>query len=178
MSLRDTTDAFNHSSGTARAVHLSYPSEPLLFSSAATILETNRVTPTGWSLRRIFQRRGNVAITANRLFVESNLFSPLTLIWLVAGGFGIYKLFNGGESFNVILPIVGALFIFQRRPYHRDISFEQIRSIQFGSVRGVANRCDLMTVELQSHALQLVTAQPVPTDVRNLLSKISTVLIT
>lgn len=40
-----------------------YPEEEIVFASAATILETNKTVPVGWSLQRIFQHRGAVIIT-------------------------------------------------------------------------------------------------------------------
>jgi hypothetical protein len=173
MSVRDTADQLNLSSRAASAVRSRYPDESLLFSSAVTILETPTATPTGWSLRRLLQRRGNVVITSERIFIQSSLVSPLTLIWLVAIAFGAYKVINGGAIPHIVLPIVGAFFIFQRRPYLRDIQVTKIQGVQFGAVQGMAARCDILSIDFGSHAIQLVTSQTVPDTVRVTLQQLS-----
>ncbi len=172
MSLRDATDQLNLSSRTASAVRSRYPGEALLFSTAATILETNTATPTGWSLFRLLQRRGNVAITSDRVFIQSSFVSVLNLIWIGVITFGVYKTLSGAEFPHIVLSIVGAIFIFQRRPYLRDIPFTEIHSVQFGAVQGIAARCDILSIDVGTHAIQLVTSQAVPENVRLMLQKL------
>lgn len=172
MNLRDITDQLNLSSQTASAVRRRYPAESLLFSTAATILETNTVTPTGWTLLRVLQRRGNVAITSDRVYIQSSFASLFTLLWIVAIAFGVYKVLTGGELLHILLSIVGALFIFQRRPYLRNIPFTEIHSVQFGAVQGMATRCDILSIDVGTHAIQLVTSQTVPDNVRLILQQL------
>ena len=171
MSLRDATDQLNMSSWTASAVRRRYPAEAQLFSTAATILETNTSVPTGWSLLRLLQQRGNVVITSDRVFIRSGFVSVLNLVWICVVTFSVNKVFNGAGLPHVLLSVVGAIFIFQRRPYLRNIPFTEIHSVQFGAVQGVAARCDIMSIDVGTHAIQLVTSQVIPDNVRLMLQQ-------
>ncbi|GEM_PF-2736963 len=60
--LRALTDTLYNKNAAINWLKKKYPEEDIVFASAATILETNKATPTGWSLRRLFQRRGVLII--------------------------------------------------------------------------------------------------------------------
>ena len=173
MSLRSIADHLNLASSTRSKVTCLHPSEDILFASATTILETDSNVPIGWSLRRLLQRRGNVVITSSRIFVESGSFSPLTAFWLAAIGFGIHELSNGADLLHVILIIVGALFIFQRRPYSCNIRFRDIESARPGSVHGIAMYCDIVSINFDTSTIQLVPAQLIPATVREMLASLT-----
>ena len=170
--LRTKADQLNLASRTRSLVEHRYRDEKVRFATAVTILETPVATPTGWSLRRFLQRRGNVVITDARIFVQSSFLSLLTVIWLAVIGYGIYRYSRDGHIASVMLAVVGAIFIFQRRPYSRDVPFNQIQRVEFGSVQGIAARCDIMSIMLDRRAIQLVTAQRVPDSIRERLREL------
>ncbi|HLT45652.1 MAG TPA: hypothetical protein VK002_00360, partial [Rubricoccaceae bacterium] len=64
--MRDAADSLNASSHAGRIVERRYPDEEIKFCTAATILDAPDEQPIGWSLRRLFQRRGNVVLTDRR----------------------------------------------------------------------------------------------------------------
>ncbi len=163
---RTTADQLNLASRTRSLVEHRYRDEEVRFATAVTILETPAATPTGWSLRRFLQRRGNVVITDARIFVQSNFVSLFTVIWLAVIGYVIYGYSRDGHMASILVALVSAMFIFQRRPYSRDIPLNQIHRVEFGSVQGIAARCDIMSIMLDGRAIQLVTAQRVPDCIR------------
>jgi len=169
MMLRTKADQLNLASRTRSVVEHRYPDEEVLFATAVTILETPLASPTGWSLPRFFQRRGNVVITNARIFVQSSFLSLLTVIWLAVIGYCVYGFSRNGHIVTAILAIVAAVFIFQRRPYSRDVPFSRIHRVEFGSVQGIAARCDVMSIVHDGRAIQLVAAQLVPDSIRERL---------
>lgn len=164
-----TVNQMNLLSRTRSVVQQRYPDETILFSTAVTILETPNNSPTGWSLRRFLQRRGNMVVTDARVFVQSSFFSLLTIVWLAVIASTVYEFVQNGHSFNTVVAIVALIFIIQRRPYTRDLPFNAIRDVEFGSVRGMTARCDIMSIVLDGRAIQLVTAKNVPGDTRDRL---------
>lgn len=168
--LRTKADQLNLASRTRSVVERLYPDETVLFSTAATILETRHESPTGWSLHRFFQRRGNVAITDARIFMQSSFLSLLTVIWIAVIGYCVYHYFQNANVFSAVMAIVAAIFIAQRRPYSRDLPFGSIQRVHFGSVRGMAARCDIISIVVDGRAIQLVTAQLVPDKIRERLA--------
>lgn len=173
MMFRTLTDQLNFASRTRSLVEHRYPGEAVLFSSAATILETPRESPTGWSLRRVFQRRGNIVITEARIFVQSSFLSLFTAMWLVAIGYSVHQYLQSGHDFHMVLTIVAATFIVQRRPYSRDLPFRSIDRIHFGSVRGMTGLCDIMSVVVRGRAIQLCVGQFVPGAIRERLASLN-----
>ena len=167
--LRRITDRLNVTSRTRSAVERRYPDEAVLFSTAVTVLETCRESPTGWSPRRILQRRGNVAITNARIFIQSNFISMLTAIWAAAIVYCLYQFSQTDNPIFVGVAIAAAIFIFQRRPYLRDLPTEAIQHVHFGAVRGLAARCDIVSIVVEGGAIQLVTAQRIPEEIRERL---------
>lgn len=167
--LRTTADQLNLSSRTRSVVERCYPDEQVLFTTAVTILETDQTSPIGWSLRRFAQRRGNVVITDKRLFVQSSFLSLFSIFWLGIIAYSIYEYSHTGHFFHIAIGIPAAIFIVQRRPYSRDLPFDAIRCVEFGTTRGIAARCDIMSIVLADRAIQLVTAQIVPSNLRDKL---------
>jgi hypothetical protein len=158
----------NTSWRTRRLVERRYPGEDVLVATAATILETSGSTPTGWTLRRIGQRRGSVVVTNKRVFVQSSFVSAITVLWLaLIFLFGV-RYWHDGRTVNLVIAFLPIVFLFQRRPYARDLSFDEIRRVEFASVQSMAV-CDLFSVALDSGAVQLVTAQRLPNAVRDVL---------
>jgi hypothetical protein len=164
--LRTLTDQMNSVARAQSVVERRFPNEVALFSSAVTILETSHERPIGWSVRRFFQRRGNVVITDARIFIQSNLLSPMTVFWFVVIGYCLHQYLQRGEILDLVLALVAGGLVIQRRPYSRDVPFNSIERIHFGSVRGIAGRGDIVSIVVHPRVIQLVTAQFVPDQVR------------
>ncbi|MGF1569902.1 MAG: hypothetical protein ACFCVD_17845 [Nodosilinea sp.] len=160
----------NLTSRTRSVVERQYPGETVLFSTAATILETRHESPTGWSLKRFFQRRGNIVITDARIFIQSSFLSLMTVIWIVVIGCGLYLYVQNANIFAIVMAVFAAIFIIQRRPYSRNVPFNSIRHVHFGSVRGLLGRLNIMSIVINSRAIQLVPIQFVPDDIRERLT--------
>lgn len=71
--LRKLTDRLNSTNAAVEWLRSKYPEEEIIFVSAATILETDKVAPVGWSFRRLFQRRGVLVLTRNQLALNWTL---------------------------------------------------------------------------------------------------------
>lgn len=170
--IRNTADQLNLASLTRSVVERQYPDETVQFSSAATILETRQESPTGWSLGRLFQRRGNVIITDARIFIQSSFLSLLTVIWALVIGYCVYRYIQTANTFDIFVAVFAMIFIIQRRPYSRDVPFSTIRRVHFGSVRGMAARCDIISIVIGDRAIQLVTAQLLPDELRQRLTEL------
>ncbi len=167
--LHTLTDQFNFTSRTRTAVERRYPNEAILFSSAVTILETPHECPTGWSLRRFFQRRGNVVITDARIFIQASFLSLMTAFWLAVIGYCLHQCLQSADVFHITLAVGAGALVLQRRPYSRDVPFNSIERVHFGSVRGVSGRGDIVSVVVQPRVIQLVTGQFVPDEIRERL---------
>ena len=155
---------------TQLAVKRQYPDEIVLFSTIATILETRHESPIGWSLRRFFQRRGDVVITNSRIFIQSGFLSLITVIWICVIGYGLYLYIQNANVFGIVMAVLAAIFIIQRRPYSCDLPFNSIRRVHFGAVRGLVGRFNLMSIVIGGRAIQLVTAHHVPDHIRERLT--------
>jgi hypothetical protein len=81
--LRTLTDQLYSLNTVVKKVKEKYPDEEIIFASAATILETKKLTPVGWSFQRFLQRRGVIVITRNRLLLEdsSSPWLPFSIFW-------------------------------------------------------------------------------------------------
>ena len=160
--LRNLADTLNSFKRTTAVVERKYPAERVQFATAVTLLETTTSQPVGWSLRRLLQRRGNAVFTDRRVFVQSSFVSPLTALWVVAiVVFGIQFVLTR-QFLDGLIAMVGAVFIWQRRPYERSIEYDQIKKVQFGGVRGIGGRGDIVAFQTETDSLHIVTAQFVP----------------
>lgn len=169
---RNLADILNLASRAASSVHRRYPDETILFASAATILETPTSLPTGWSLRRILQRRGNVVITDGRIVLRDSLLSLATVIFLSLGAYPVYRGIQVDRTL-LIFAFVCAILVFQRRPYSLDVPFDNLNGVKFGSVQGITASGDILILDLGNKTIQVVPAQIVPEAVRNQLSALS-----
>ena len=83
--------------------------------------------------------------------------------------FCIYHYLRHGDLMSVAFAALAALFVFQRRPYLRDLPFDVVQGVNFGEVRGLAVRCDKLAVVFGGGTVNLVTAQRMPDEVRDML---------
>ncbi|MEN6337216.1 MAG: hypothetical protein ABFE01_23410 [Phycisphaerales bacterium] len=173
MIFREETDQLNSVSRTRSVVERQYPDEAVLFASAATILETSRESPTGWSLRRVFQRRGSVVISDSRVFVQSSFLSVLTIMWAGVAVYGAFEYFRSGHIFPLILAIVAAAFIFQHRPYSRDVPFNSVDRVHFGVTHGLTGSCDIVSMVVHGRTIQVVTGHSIPGELRQRLTSLN-----
>jgi hypothetical protein len=169
---RHLVDLINSSSRTRSIVAHRYPQEKVLFSTAATILETPRSAPIGWALRRVFQRHGNLVVTDRRVFIQSSFVSLIGILWFAAIAYFGFRLTRARQVTDMLAIVVASVFLIRRRPYSRDLPFDAIRHVQFGTVRGAAAECDIISIALSDGAIQLVGAQRVPGPIRELLQRL------
>lgn len=153
------TEQLSGSSGLARKVMRRHPEDEILLATAMTMMTTRTREPVGWSLRRFFQRRGNVVVTDQRIFVESSFFSFFTLFWL---GFIVYGAYLAYTERNPIIGIflaVAFILVWQRRPFSLEVPVGGVEEIRFGSVQGISARGDVLAIALPERTIQLVTAK-------------------
>jgi hypothetical protein len=156
------TDILNAAESTGRRFSARFPDERVELCTAATILEAPAEKPIGWSLRRFLQRRGSVVITDRRIFVQSSLWSPMTLIWFLLLIFAAQRLVSETTWTWAILATGAGIVLFQRRPYTLNIPFSDLTAIRYGSVQGVATRGDILVLSLGDWGVHLVTSKVVP----------------
>lgn len=167
--LRDTADHLNAASLARSNVAERHADEDVVFATAATILESLSASPVGWSLQRLFQRRGTVVFTNSRVVVSSSFVSLLTVAWVLVLAYGLYAVVGNPTAINAVVPVVAAAFLFQRRPYFRDIPFQEVQSVNLGCVRGIASNHDVIALILNDRVLHLVPSQIIPDGVREQL---------
>lgn len=107
--LRDTTDQLNSTNGASRAVSERYSEEPILFATAATILESTSSNPIGWSIRRFLQRRGTMVITSRRVVAAASFWSPLTALWAFVFCYCVYDALRNPDLVNTVLSVVASV---------------------------------------------------------------------
>ncbi len=73
---------------------------------------------------------------------------------------------------NQTLPaLVAGVFLFQRRPYERQIYMERMTEIHTSPVRGLTGRHTLLTIFLDSRSVNIMPADPLPQAVIQTLSQ-------
>ncbi len=165
---RQPADHLNNSSSVARSLSAEHSGETIELCTAANILEAPDVQPIGWSLRRIFQRRGTVVVTDHRILVQSSWRSPATILWLGVFAYAVYRACTG-QPVAAGVAVLAAILLLQRRPYRRDIPYAELRSVRFGSVQGISATGDILVLGLNEGALHLVTAQSITDDLKRKL---------
>ena len=159
MVFRVFADKLNASQLTRRVVSKRFPGETIELCMAATILEASEVNPIGWSFRRLFlQRHGNVVFTNRRVFLQSSLRSPATIIWASILGLEVHRRLSG-DSWSLIVILIASLFLFRRRPYAQNLLFSELEDVRFGSVYGLTGRGDIIVLNLGARALHLVISK-------------------
>lgn len=146
-----------------------YPEEEIVFSSAATILETRKAVPVGRSLQRIFQHRGIVMVTKKQIVLKSvfSLSAFFYLSLLVVSLIALWESKDWSYLFGIIffgIATVASL------PYQKQIPLNEIREIELGSVKGITKTASLLTVYLENKAVNIVPAEILNEDVVNLIS--------
>lgn len=153
----------------ANQVERTYP-EDVLFATAATVLETGEPAPVGWYFKRLFQRRVVAVFTRNQVILTSTLRSFLTLVYvfLIVGSLIIF--FATQQLMVLLVGIVAGLLILQRLPYTKHIPMGEMKEIHLSAVRGISGKGSLLTIYLDNHAINIVTAKPLPDPVRKTLA--------
>ena len=158
-----------------------FDGETLLLATAAKVLKTASRSTVGWSPERYrrwaatlfptFQRQGNVVFTDKRVYVRSSFASPLDLFWIVALVFGVARFAVYRDGTHLLLGVAALLFLYDRRPFDIDQPLSSIDHAEFDRVRGLSGLSELLAITSGDTTIQLVTAQKIPDDVRQLLAE-------
>ncbi len=145
------------------------PGESLLFHSAATVLESRGDAPVGRSGRRFFQRRATAMFTDRRIIVHSTPFVAMSIVWLSLGAIAVYRAITLERFYLLLVLIVVAAALWQRRPYRREIEYSEIRGAEIANVQGLTAQGELLVLKVQGGSVQIVTVTKLPDDVRALV---------
>lgn len=155
----------------ARLAAERFPGEPALLASGATFLETRDTEPIGRSPRRYLQRRGVVVVTDRRVFCKAPWFSPAALVYLPALVVCVYGYLSSQDNALLFASAVFLALLLQRWPFEMNIiPLESIAALRLAEVSGYSMRSDLVALGLGDHAIQVVTAQRLPDDLRRFLA--------
>lgn len=157
--LRALTDTLYSKNAAVNWLKKKHPEEDIVFASAATILETNKATPTAWSFHRLFQRRGVLILTRNLLVLKDNFFSLFTIFWLVIFVSSLIMLFRYPGLNALVLLGLSGVFILQRLPYQQKIPLSDIQNAELNSVQGISTKGSLLTVSWRGKTINIVPAQ-------------------
>jgi hypothetical protein len=156
--LNTLTDRLNNVHQLVAHAQTKYPDDQLRFAAAVTILETRSSQPIRWSWQRLFQRRGSVVFTNQRVLLTSSWFSLYTLIYV---SLIVLCAVRYTTTTNLLYPFFGLLlipFLLQRLPYYREISLRTIQSWQLDTVQGISAHGSLVTIVLSNCVVQIVTS--------------------
>jgi hypothetical protein len=168
--LRTLTDRLYGTNGVIKWLKNKHPEEEVVFASAATILETTQKNQIGWSLRRLFQRRGVMIITRNQIVLKDSMFSFYTVFWLFMFAFSLFAIFQSRSSDFILWAILSAIFLLQRLPYQRQIPLKDIRELKLKPIRGILAKGSLLTVYLENNTINIVPAQLLNDDIMSVIS--------
>jgi len=158
-------DFLNNANGAAKRLKREYPKEEIVFASAVTILETTETSPVGWSFKRFLQRRGVAVFSQDYLFLDSSLWSLLTLLHLILIAFVITESIQNESHAFLLLGIIPLLYILQRLPYRKRIAIKDITNANVNSVQSLTGLYSLLTIHLADKAINIVPARPLPEEV-------------
>ncbi len=168
--LRTLADRLNSTNAAVDWLRSRYPEEEIIFASAATILETDKAAPVGWSFQRLFQRRGVLILTRNQLVLKDSFFSLFTAFYLFVLIASLAMFLRSQDWLYLLLVVLSCAFILQRLPYQQQIPLKDIREVKLGSVRGITAKGSLFTVYLKDKAINIVPAQILPEEVIQAIS--------
>jgi len=168
--LRILADHLNSMNLVVNSVKQKYPNEEIIFSSAASILQTKGDNPVGWSFKRIFQQRGIAVFTRERIFLKSSFYSLFTLIHIVIIVSCLILYFRNSEFIYLLISVLSGVYILQRLPYQTQIPVVDIKDVKLNPVYGATGRYSLLTVTLENRSINIVTAQNLSEEVKEILS--------
>jgi hypothetical protein len=163
--LTTVADRLNSTNAAVKWLKRKHPEEEVVFASAATILETNKAVPVGWSFQRLFQRRGVLILTRNQLVLKDSFFSLFTVFYLFVIIASLAMFLGSQEWLYLLFVIPSSALVLQRLPYQQQIPLNDIREVKLGSVRGITAKGSLFTVYLRDKAINIVPAQILPEEV-------------
>lgn len=163
---RQLTDRLSNSNATSHLVSKKFPGEKIQLTTAASVLETPDINPIGWSFRRLLQRRCNVVLTDRRVFIESNIRSPFTLIWGVIFLINAHDLVSVRSFISIFWTVLAAGILFQRRPYTKNIQLTELKDVKFGNVRGLTGHGDIVALNLGTTTIHVVTSKSIPDELK------------
>jgi hypothetical protein len=168
--LRTLTDKLYSKGSAVKWFKSKNPDEEIVFSSAATILETKEATSTGWSLQRFFQHRGVVIVTRNQIALKDSLFSISTVFFSVFLIFSITIFLQNQDLSAFLGVVVFGIFIVQRLPYEKQIPLKDIQKINIRELRSFTGKYSLLTIHLKDKAINIVPAQNFKQEIVDLIS--------
>jgi hypothetical protein len=154
----------------AGQVDHTYP-EKVLFASPATAFETSEAAGRIWPLQRLLPHRGVVVMTRNRIFLTAQFWSLFSLVYLMIIIAALLLVLIAQHGLYLLPALVAGVFLFQRRPYKRQISMERMTEIHTSPVRSLTGRHTLLTIFLDSRSVNIIPADPLPEEVIQTLSQ-------
>ena len=139
-----------------------YPSEKVLFVSAATALAVGRDCAVGISLRRIWQRRGVVVFTTGRILFRATLTSPAALSAIGVACWAFLAFMRSYFWPLLVVAFALILIVVQRRPYEQVIATEEIEAIEIESVGGAFGQVPMMRILTRTCWHHFALSGPLP----------------
>lgn len=147
-------------------VQANYPDESVLFTSAATMHETTKSAPLGWSIQRLLQERGAVIITEKRCFIATSFQSPFTIFWLVFTLYALGSYYVGRQPASLLLAVVAIGFLLQRLPTSTDIPFADAKRIDLRIMNGMLGSADIVSIILDGKAKHIVPRERLSAEIK------------
>lgn len=132
-----------------------FPGEKIFFSAAATVLETTSPNPVGWSLQRFGQKRAVVVFTDQHIILKS--FYTLWGLVLLLLFFCVVVYLSRNYLFLALVVILLVVWLSQRRPYEKIISWQAVQDVQFDLVQGITATGTVMAIRMDYYSLNIVT---------------------
>lgn len=158
-------DLLNNTSGLRKKAEVQYPSERIIYSSAAVFLVAPEIPQPGFTLRRLLQQRGNVVITDRRILIGSALSSVAGAFWTLAVLFFGFGAMLSPTLVGFLFVVFAFTMLLQRRPFFRDIPRAAMAEIIPGSAGGALGNYVSLDISLADYTIQVVPSRPVPEEI-------------
>ena len=147
----------------------SYPEEEIILAAAATYLTSEKDELIGWSFSRFLQRKGNLIFSDRRIVFRSNFVSLITLLWIFLGISLSLIYLSGQRLLDLVFLAFIIILILQRRPFTRDIPYQEILRASYKDIRGMTTTGQILMLVLDSESVNLVPSQRVPESLLDML---------
>jgi hypothetical protein len=137
----------------------SHPDEKIIFTSAATFLETISDIPVGTSSQRLSQKRGFLIFTREKIFFTTGSFSISSVLYFLLCVYCLFMLFEE-KNWLFIIPLVFFIIgIRQRWSQEKQISASEILDLKLEEASSLGRQYTTILVYVTGRVFQFVTAQ-------------------
>ena len=167
--LRTLLDKLHNKNAAIKWFQNNFPEE-IIFASVATILETKKAAPSGWSFHRVFQHRGIVIITKNQIAINSYLLSLSAIFYLSSFIFGLIMLI-GTQNWDYLIGVIAfGLYTAQFLPYQKQILLKDIQRVKLGSVRRLFTNGSSLTIYSKGKEINIIPVQILSENIIHIIS--------